>query len=76
MQTRLKYSRDEINALLEKTLAEIGTERFSEMDLVALERFLRAANPSRKLPGRTIFREIINNFRAARWPETAPRRRS
>ncbi|MGB7578355.1 MAG: hypothetical protein WA905_11225, partial [Pseudolabrys sp.] len=68
--------REEINALLQNTLAEIGPEKFSGMRLVVLEKLIRSRYASQRLPGKTILREIINNFRSARWPETAPRLRS
>ena len=76
MPYKYKHDREEINALLQNTLAEIGPEKFSGMRLVMLEKLIRSRYASQRLPGKTILREIINNFRSARWPETAPRLRS
>ncbi|MGA8749747.1 MAG: hypothetical protein WB563_13225 [Pseudolabrys sp.] len=76
MPYKYKHNREEINALLQNTLAEIGPEKFSGMRLVVLEKLIRSRYASQRLPGKTILREIINNFRSARWPETAPRLRS
>ncbi|MGA8921089.1 MAG: hypothetical protein WB540_20340 [Pseudolabrys sp.] len=76
MPYKYKHNREEINALLQNTLAEIGPEKFSGMRLVVLEKLIRSRYESQRLPGKTILREIINNFRSARWPETAPRLRS
>ncbi|MFZ2090841.1 MAG: hypothetical protein WAU99_03815 [Pseudolabrys sp.] len=76
MPYKYKHNREEINALLQNTLAEIGPEKFSGMRLVMLEKLIRSRYASQRLPGKTILREIINNFRSARWPETAPRLRS
>ncbi|MGC2116883.1 MAG: hypothetical protein WA656_20360 [Pseudolabrys sp.] len=76
MPYKYKHNREEINALLQNTLAEIGPEKFSGMRLVVLEKLIRSRYAIQRLPGKTILREIINNFRSARWPETAPRLRS
>jgi hypothetical protein len=76
MPYKYKHNREEINALLQNTLAEIGPEKLSGMRLVVLEKLIRSRYASQRLPGKTILREIINNFRSARWPETAPRLRS
>ncbi|MGA7308554.1 MAG: hypothetical protein WBX05_06345 [Pseudolabrys sp.] len=76
MPYKYKHNREEINALLQNTLAEIGPEKFSGMRLVVLEKLIRSRYASQRLPGKTILREIINSFRSARWPETAPRLRS
>ena len=76
MPYKYKHNREEINALLQNTLAEIGPEKFSGMRLMVLEKLIRSRYASQRLPGKTILREIINNFRSARWSETAPRLRS
>ena len=66
MPYKYKHNREEINALLQNTLAEIGPEKFSGMRLVVLEKLIRSRYASQRLPGNTILREIINNFRSAR----------
>lgn len=73
---RSNYSREEMNAVLEKTLAEIGLEKFSGLRLLELEKLIRARDTSQRLPGKTLLREAINKFRASRWPHTAPKRLS
>jgi hypothetical protein len=71
---RTNYSRGEISAVLEKTLADIGAEQFSGMRLMQLEKLIRSRDTSHRLPGKTLLREVINNFRTARWPQSAPKR--
>ena len=73
---RPNYSRDEINAVLDKVLSEVGAEKFSAMRLLELEKLIRSRDASQRLPGKTLLREAINKFRAARWPHTAPKRLS
>jgi hypothetical protein len=73
---RSNYSREEINAVLEKTLAEIGAEKFSGMRLLALEKLIRSRDTNQRLPGKTLLREAINKFRVVRWPNSAPKRLS
>ena len=73
---RSSYSRDELNAMLEQTLAEIGPDKFAGMRLLELEKFIRSRDKSGGLPGKTLLREAINKFRASRWPHTAPKRLS
>ena len=73
MTRKLVYERGQINAVLEKTLTEIGPEKFSTMGIVELEALIRSRHPNQRLPGRTIFREIMHEFRKARWPDTAPK---
>ena len=73
---RSNYSRAEISAVLERTLAEIGPEKFSGMRLLELEKLVRSRDASQRLPAKTLLREAINKFRTARWPNTAPRRLS
>lgn len=72
MQTN--YSRAEISGLLEKVLAEIGPAQFSSLRLMQLEKVVRSRDVERRLPGKTLLREVINQFRMARWPQTAPKR--
>jgi hypothetical protein len=45
MKRKLLYDRAEINALLAKTLAEIGPETFSGMGIVELEGLIRSRHP-------------------------------
>jgi hypothetical protein len=66
--------RNAINTLLERVLSEMGTERFSGMRLLELERVVRASDPTHSLPGKTVLRDAINKFRAERWPATAPKK--
>jgi hypothetical protein len=73
---RRAYDTASINTALEKLLAEIGTERFSAMRLLDLEKLLRTYDHSHELPGKTVLRDAINKFRAARWPAAAPKRMS
>jgi len=71
-----RYNRAEIHKFLENALTEIGSESFANLKLLALEKRLRALDKNRELPGKTVLREAINTFRAARWPSTAPKRAS
>jgi hypothetical protein len=73
---RSNYNREQISAVLEKTLTEIGPEKFSGMRLLELEKLIRSRNANQRLPGKTLLREAINKFRAARWSHTAPKRLS
>jgi len=69
---RTRWDRAAISALLEKVFREIGPERFSGMRLMELEKVVRTYD--KNLPGKTLLREAINNFRVARWPHTAPKK--
>ena len=71
-----KIDRGQINALLDKMLAEVGAQTFSSMKLLQLEAAIRRQNPTVALPGKTVLRECINTFRSTRWPKTAPRKTS
>jgi len=65
-----KYNRDQVKPILEKILADMGEESFSKARLLEIERMARRASPQGfYLPGKTVLREIINQFRIARWPE-------
>ena len=67
-----RHDRVAISALLEKILTDIGPERFSGMRLMQLEKLVRTYDAG--LPGKTVLREVINTFRTARWPNTAPKK--
>ena len=54
MPYKYKHNREEINALLQNKLAEIGPEKFSGMRLVVLEKLIRSRYASQRLPGKTI----------------------
>ena len=70
------YDRASIDAHLERLLAEIGPVQFSGMRLLHLEKLVRTNDHHGELPGKTLLREAINKFRAARWPATAPKKMS
>lgn len=67
-----RWRREEIVKLLERVLTDIGADRFSGMRLMQLEKLVRTYDQA--LPGKTLLREVINSFRAARWPGTAPKK--
>lgn len=67
-----RHDRAAIVALLDKVLAKIGAEQFSGMRLLELEKLIRTHDPH--LPGKTVLREIINSYRSAKWPHTAPKK--
>jgi hypothetical protein len=66
------FSREELDMLLDKVMNEIGTEQFSAMRLLEVERLVRSRFQTQRLPGKTLLRETINKFRTARWPQCAP----
>jgi hypothetical protein len=70
----IRYDLTKINVLLDKVLADIGPDRFSQMKLLEAEKFIRSYDKNHELPGKTLLREAINRYRAAKWPATAPRR--
>jgi hypothetical protein len=64
------YDRVQLRAVLETLLAELGSEKFSQMPLLQLERMVRQSpQVTPPLPGKTLLRQIINEFRFARWPD-------
>ena len=69
-----KYSRSEVASLLERVLTEIGPDRFSTLRLMELEKLVRSHDAAKMLPGKTLLREVINQFRVKRWPSTAPKK--
>lgn len=71
-----KIDRSQVMGLLEKMLTDMGAEAFSWMKLLQLEGALRRQNPTVALPGSTVLRECINQFRTARWPQSAPKKAS
>lgn len=70
----MKYDKAEIEALMQKVLADIGPDRFATLRLMELEQVVRASDPNQRLPGKTLLREAIHKFRMARWPGTAPKK--
>jgi hypothetical protein len=73
MKSRKIYDTNELNALLERVLADIGDDRFTSLQLLELEKLVRTYDAKDELPGKTLLRDTINNFRATRWPGTAPK---
>jgi hypothetical protein len=73
---RSRYNRAEIDIFLKKALTDIGPQGFSSMKLLELEKCLRQRDTAQMLPAKTVLRAAINSFRAALWPETAPKRLS
>ena len=72
---RNAYDAAELEKVLERVLSEIGADRFSHLKLLELERVVRLKDPDGRLPGKTLLRAAINQFREARWPGTGPKRR-
>ena len=68
-----QYNRDEIVAILKAILAEIGETRFSAIGVMEVEKLVRSRNTPSRLPGKTLLRRVINEFRGARWPKRAPK---
>lgn len=58
------YGKTEIDAVLEKALRELGSERFCSMRLMAREKHIRDTyDPNNILPRKTTLRAAINGFR-------------
>ena len=72
----MRYDYTKVSEVLQKTLDWIGEERFSKMRVTELEKVIREREAATPLPSRSQFRAAIHDFRAKRWPEAAPRRRS
>jgi hypothetical protein len=68
-----RYDLRQVNETLDKVLAVIGSERFSSMRLLELEKVVRLHDTARALPAKTVLRAAINSYRTARWPGTAPK---
>jgi hypothetical protein len=68
------YDTGLIDALVERTCNEVGFDAFAGMGLMAAEKAVRSRDAAHILPGKTLLRERINNFRSARWPHTAPKK--
>lgn len=73
-QIRIRHDRAAIQTLLDKVLEDVGPVRFSGMRLLQLEKLVRTYQSN--LPGKTVLREVINSYRAAKWPHTQPSRTS
>ena len=56
------YSAAEIDAFIERVLAEVGDQPFQSLGLMALEALIRKSDPRNELPGKTLLRERINAF--------------
>jgi hypothetical protein len=72
----MKYDYTQITNILQRTLEWLGEDRFSQMRVTELEKIIRDRETAIPLPGRSQFRAAIHEFRARRWPQSAPRRRS
>ncbi len=72
--TRRAYDTAQINALLDKVLADIGPDKFSQMKLLEAEKYVREYDKAHELPAKTVLRAVINSYRAAKWPACAPKR--
>jgi hypothetical protein len=72
--TRIVYDVTEIQAAIERVHQKIGDDRFSTMRLMELEKLIREMEKNNNLPGKTLLREVINRYRAKRWPAASPRR--
>jgi len=56
--------------MVEGVLADFGEDRFLMTKLLDIEREVRRRpHADFSLPGRTVLREIINEFRAEKWPD-------
>lgn len=73
-QSAAKYDLQMINECLERVLKEIGEDEFSTARLLQLERIVRERCPNYVLPGKTVLRKAINDFRTARWEHCAPKK--
>jgi hypothetical protein len=73
-RNRRPFDPAKITALLDKVLADIGPERFSQMGLLEAEKFVRGYDKANELPAETGLRAAINSYRAAKWPGCAPKR--
>jgi hypothetical protein len=67
------YDLKKIDELLDVIRMEIGDDRFAAMRLMELEKVVRRHDSSHELPGKTLLRERIHAFRAARWPHLKPK---
>jgi hypothetical protein len=72
----MRYDYSKITGVLENTLQWLGEDRFSTLKVTELEKMIRERETATPLPSRSQFRAAIHEFRAKRWPNAAPRRRT
>lgn len=68
-----KYSRPEILAFIASVHDKVGDVPFTSLRLMALETLVRTHDKLRALPGKTVLREALNEYRTKRWPSLAPK---
>jgi hypothetical protein len=72
----MRYDYSKITGVLENTLQWLGEDRFSTLKVTELEKMIRERETATPLPSRSQFRAAIHEFRAKRWPNAAPQRRT
>lgn len=69
-----RYTRRDIDPVLDRVLADTGEDKFCAMKLLELEKLVRTYDPHKLLPAKTVLRAAINAYRTERWPALAPKR--
>lgn len=70
----MKYDKDLIDTHIQFVHDLVGDGPFVSLGLISLEALVREHDKSDRLPGKTLLRERLNIYRAARWPVLAPKK--
>lgn len=70
----MKYDNDLIDSHIRLVHDQLGDDPFVNLGLMSLEALVREHDKSGQLPGKTLLRERLNIYRAARWPALAPKK--